>query len=498
MRFLVYPDKLLDAWPEAEHAYLSGPEDRVYPTQVEIDGPLLICRRPSSESGKLQVAWPLAGSRTTVIGTSTLPEREQPYVLAVELARGKIAQLRDQAAQWELAGMEITGDFQSAHKDAYALFTRALGLQDRPAEASEVAARAIDKAIDAADLLARSYCRQRLDVRRRQSTQLPASLGCHLGGLSLDDSEADAFSQSFNAAGVAAEWRRIEPVEGDYRWETIDRQVEMCAGRRLWMLGGPLLDLSPGGLPQWLSPWKDDFPNLLSFVCDFVETAVARYSGRIRAWEVCARMNTGGALALSEEHRIMLAARAIEVANRVDAESLLLVRVDRPWGEYQARGRHRLSPFQFVDALLRSGVGLEGVNLEIAVGGPPRGLQSRDALEFSRLLDLWSCLGAPIYVTLAIPSADGAEMQADGDRVARAGHLGAWSEAAQAEWIERYLPMLLAKQSVAGIFWSSYRDAADDLFPHTGLVRSDGSAKPALEAILAQRQAYQRGREGDA
>ena len=67
-------------------------------------------------------------------------------------------------------------------------------------------------------------------------------------------------------------------------------------------------------------------------------------------------------------------ARALDVVRQVDDEIQVLVQIDQPWGEYQSRGLHRLSPFQFVDALLRSGIGLSAVNLEVAVRAHgPRG-----------------------------------------------------------------------------------------------------------------------------
>ena len=57
-----------------------------------------------------------------------------------------------------------------------------------------------------------------------------------------------------------------------------------------------------------------------------------------------------------------------DVARQVDEEAQLIIRIDQPWGEYQSRGQHRLSPLQIVDALVRSGVGLSAVNLEVAMG----------------------------------------------------------------------------------------------------------------------------------
>ena len=167
------------------------------------------------------------------------------------------------------------------------------------------------------------------------------------------------------------------------------------------MLNAPL-DLSLNGLPKWLDQWGHDFFNLQSFLCDFVETAVQRYAGKIRLWEVSSRVNTGGALNLTEENCLTLVARTLEVARRVDEESQFLIRIEQPWGTYQTRGQHRLAPVQFVDALLRCGVGLAGVNLEIAVGYAEHGSSSRDLLDFSRMLDVWSGLEIPLHITLEI------------------------------------------------------------------------------------------------
>jgi hypothetical protein len=261
---------------------------------------------------------------------------------------------------------------------------------------------------------------------------------------------------------------------------------------RLLVCGGPLLNFAPDGMPPWLGSWSKDASNLQSLVCDYVETAVARYAGQIRKWEVCASGNTGGAFGLSEEDRLSLVARALDVVRQVDDEIQVLVHIDQPWGEYQSRGMHRLSPFQFVDALLRSGIGLSAVNLEVAVGFRPRGSSPRDLVDLSRMLDNWAALGIPLYVTLACPSDSqspdplaSAGIQAESDDAHEV-----WNEAAQAAWIDSVVPVLMAKQSVVGIFWTHFFDGAPHDYPHGGLLRPDGSPKPAFERLEAQRRAF--------
>ncbi len=491
MRFLVYPPELLDEWPEVFRGYVSGMDGRVFPTRIEVHDNVLACRRQTSESGKFAVSWPVPGFGRPVLLTSSLTEREEPYVLAVELARGRISQIRDQVAAWEMAGMTVSEEFTELHRRAHQLFARAVAIQDQPAEASELAQEALTHAVAAGDLVTKSYIQQRLAVRRKRSSRLPALLGCHLESAQPGPDWNERYTSAFNAAAVPVCWKTIEPQEGEYHWELNDAQVDWCEEQRLMMTGGPLLDFSPDGLPQWLSKWSHDVLNLQSFVADFVETAISRYSGRIRNWEVAVRANTGGLPTLNEEQRLMVVARALEVARQMDGENQLIVRIDQPWGAYQSRGRHQLSPLQFVDALARAGVGLSAIHLEFAVGYRPRGSASRGLLDLSRLIDQWSVLGLPLHVTLAFPSGTGPDSLAQQDLMIEPDQWKATcSEEAQAEWLDQYLPLLMAKQIVVGIFWAHFHDGTAHQYPHAGMLRPDGSEKPALTHLVRYHQLY--------
>jgi len=487
IRFAVHPASQMEDWPEVHRGYLSGADGRIFATRIELEGSIVGCRRSSSESSKFHVAWPVAGFGRVMLQTASLPERDAPYLLAVELARGKLVQLRNQAAAWELSGMQLPAEMVPHSAAAHRLFGRAASTQSDPDRASELAGESLVYACRAADVLGDSFAKQALASRQQRYAHLTASLGCEMSP-NPNEEQGDLFYAAFNAATVPIRWTQIEQQEGTYRWDDIDRQLHWAEQRRLIVRGGPLIDLGPGGMPEWLAHWEHDFFNLQSFVCDFVETAIARYVGRIRWWEVATRFNSGGALKINEESRLGLVARVLAVAKQVDEEAQLIVRVDQPWGEYQARGQHRLSPLQLVDALVRSGVGLAGVNLEIAVGYLPNGTPYRDLLDFSRLIDMWSVLGVPLFVTLAAPSS------AEPDPLAIAGREvdprawpGGCSEAGQEAWVARFLPLLLAKNAVAGVAWAHFADADPHEFPHAGLLRPDATPKPALERLLEYR-----------
>ena len=485
MHFLVHSDVFPDGWEGYNCGYFSGFDGRVFPTQVKLQDNVLYCERHVSDSGKFHVRWPVPGFGQPVLTTSTLCEREQPYLLPVELARGKVCQVRNQLAIWQRMGMTVPDSAREVLQRSVHRFCASVSVEGDEAKASAFACEALVTAMEAAELLTRAYCDQRIAIRRGRSVRLPASLGCSLGTAVPSADWGEPFCQAFNAAAVPVSWRDVEQNEGECVWDNFDAQVEWCQQNRLLIHGGPLLDFSEGGLPTWLHQWKNDVLNLQSLLCDYVETAVSRYVGQIRTWEVDSRVNTGGALGLSEEDRIALVARTLRVARQVDEEAQLYVGVVQPWGDYLGTGRHRFAPIDFVDALMRFGVGLTGVNLEISIGYDRYGAPPRDLLDFSRLIDLWSGLEIPLQITLAFPSSSQPDSNAtSGIGIGPDGWKSPWSEQAQAEWVDLYLPLLLAKQSVVGVYWTHFSDQFPHELPNAGLVHTDGTSKAALSRII--------------
>ena len=95
----------------------------------------MTCIRDTPESGRLFVPWPIEGHGTPIVGTATLAERPTPYMLAVELARGKLNDIRNQLSEWMQMGLRSTPELEQALGEAQHAFVRACHV-DRSARRS--------------------------------------------------------------------------------------------------------------------------------------------------------------------------------------------------------------------------------------------------------------------------------------------------------------------------------------------------------------------------
>ncbi|MGC3966648.1 MAG: hypothetical protein QM775_04550 [Pirellulales bacterium] len=105
------------------------------------------------------------------------------------------------------------------------------------------------------------------------------------------------------------------------------------------------------------------------------------------------------------------------------------------------------------------------------------------------MLDTWALLGVPLYIFLAAPAAEGDDGKVESKTsVVEGAWPGGWSPEAQAEWVKRVVPMLLAKPSVQGIAWQQYRDDELHELPHAGLIDGQGRSRPVATALAALRK----------
>ena len=487
MRFIVSPpDRITEEM--LQQVYLSGVDRTPWPVQARRVENELWLERAASDSCNLSIPWMVPGHGCPVLSTATLREVSKPYCLPLELVRGKLAQIRNQFTAWQSVGLGVPNGFQERLSEGTSPFHRGRGRRSGFAPV-----RRVGRSGPGAGAGRLRYSRHRL-LR-------PIVVASPHGDLETD------FFPRRRPRRLAPGRFHGRPVHRDFQRRECPPRLERCRDRggavllgnrrstdpvvppeRADRLRGPLLQLDRHSVPHWLHPWEGDFNEILGFAAQYIEAAVRRYQGKVDLWQCAGRINTADFLSLSEEENVRLAARAIEITQSLDPKGRIFVSFDQPWAEYMAHRQKNFSPIHFADALLRAGIGLTGIVLEINIACAPGGTLPREPLDFSQCLDYWSMLGVPLVLAVTIPSAPGADPLAQCQTASGAD----WTTAAQQAWINGFVPLMLAKSSVLGVLWNQLGDAEPHTFAHAGLFDPHRQPKPALRTLSSLRQAYLR------
>ena len=175
LSFAVFDDKgPANSWPQGL-AYLFGGGDMPVQGSVRFEDGRLVCEKMITETVGIVTQFPVdaptlaAGGSgpahnpqplgTLALKTCLLPDRDQPYLLPLELARHRIMIFLNKLEDWGLAALATDHPVMVAFEEARALFTSALtartqALGQYTAEQAEFARKALAKAIEASELLA--------------------------------------------------------------------------------------------------------------------------------------------------------------------------------------------------------------------------------------------------------------------------------------------------------------------------------------------------------
>ncbi|MEQ8848062.1 hypothetical protein [Botrimarina sp.] len=483
MRFVADDPNLLSE-ERLARAYVSGMDESPTFGRTLRSGDQVVVERVEDSSGCFHIPWPIAGAGDWLLGTSSLVERERPYRLEVELARGLLFRVRDQLAGWEQLGLRLSDPVRDGVREATRLFSRAATTQATdPSAASRLANEAIARAADTACLLADLYAEQALDIRMAGGKKLTTLLGVRLGPKAPRGPTAKRIAETFNLAAVSCGWGLCEPIEGTREWEPVDKPLDWARSAGLRVCAGPLLEFDERLMPDWSYLWEGDLETLTSLMLGHVRAAVQRYRGRVQLWHVASKINRERVLSLTDEQRLNVTAAAVRAVRQLDPNTPVVVGVDQPWGEYRAKRPAELSPLDYADALERADLGVAGFDLQLDIGYRPDGSELRNPLALSRLVDLWNLrLESPLMLSLAFPASAEEDPQADPrlSVVAAGDKPDLLTPERQAEWASRRLPMLLAKNAVQVALWSELTDHGAHRLPNAGLWDARKQERPIV------------------
>ena len=485
---LTSPDSASRA-PELRKAFITGLDRTPNHLQVELRNGVMLCHREGNESSRLFVPWPVEGYGTPIVGTATLIERAAPYNLAVELARGKLNEVRNQLADWRQMGLRAPTELDRVLGESQRAFVKAV-ISGDDAEVSYAAAQVSLAGVEkAADLLMEAYTGQVLQTRLSATPKLPTLLGCALAGEPKHSRWLVEMSGAINSVQAGITWKALVPTEGQYLWDELDAQILWARRHQLQVQAGPLLEFRPSTLPDWIWLWEGDYETILRLIEDLVRHVVARYRGKVPTWHLVHRPASSDFLGLSEEEQIRITARALQIARQADPGAQFTIGLERPWAEWMGQSAFQLGPLHLADYLVRADLGLAGLYLEIAPGYSAPGSHIRDLFDCSKLLDLYSLLNLPLHVGIVFPSGAEPDPKADPDvRVETAQWPGTPDETSQAHWGAKWIALAVAKPFVRSVTWSQPSDAAPHLYPHGGLFRGDNTAKPLVPWLKSFRR----------
>ena len=171
----------------------------------------------------------------------------------------------------------------------------------------------------------------------------------------------------------------------------------------------------------------------------------------------------------------------------------LVLSVAQPWGDYLVSENHTVAPVTFPDDLIRAGLRVSAVELEIRPGVLPRGSLPRDLLDAYRLINLYGLLGVPLEILLSAPSGASADPKSfPSQSLWLAEASTPPSLESQADWGAAFAALALSTPHVRAVTWDHWMDNEPHLVPLGGLVDAEGHAKPLLARLRTLRTTHLR------
>lgn len=442
--------------------------------------PAGLLRLETRESGTAALSLPIDAGPAGVLRlqTTLLPPRTEPYPLLYELARHRIKLYLAKGEEWGMFEGELAPDATARFEEARDLLGRATTEPD-PRRSARLARESLIAGLDASERLASAHAR--IQIRRKYSGKKvsDASFGLEID-LALPPKLAESrHLEPFGLVSLPVRWAEIEPTQGRFAFDRLDRWMVALSRARRRILCGPLVDLSLDFLPDWVLARRGDASAVRDAAFAFAEQMVTRYRGAVALWNIA----SGLASSASDDDEVTRAIALVRMASvlvrQLHPEGKILIEITDPFAERRWTKPEGIGPLRFIRRIGEEGIHFDSVGLRLVMGESVEGC--RDLAELAALADRFvnperhvvvTALGAPSEPCAGDPS----------------GWHGAWDPLRQAAWLGEALPILLARPRFTAVAWSALLDRADHP-GRAGLYDASGRAKPAASRFEAIREA---------
>ncbi|MCK4874031.1 MAG: endo-1,4-beta-xylanase [Phycisphaerales bacterium] len=480
-------------------AYLVGADDIALPSTITFDDGVVECDKRSCDAAALVVGYDAGSAGQLTLQTCQLPERDEPYILALELARSRIRLFLAKLEDWMLYDLDKTHPAMVQFDEARDLFVRALTLGSGE-QAEALARESLDVCIQAGEALALHHAELLLSRRLKSPLAPRTTLGCMVHPVQWSERLRSVVASHFDYLCMPIRWRDLEPEEGEYGWRLTDRWIEWAVRTaRKPVMAGPILDFSKLAVPDWLYIWEHDYETLRELVTEHIRAVVTRYRRVIQVWNVASGINVNGNFSLTYEQMMDLTRVCLMLVKKLQPTARVMLDVTQPFAEHHATQVQSLPPMMYLEMVLEAGMPVDSFGVHLQVGQPVPGRSTRDLLRLSHVLDRFARLDHPVVVTACgAPS----EMIEPGEAApGEAGPTGCagywrapWSETIQTDWLTKVMTLALSKPYVESVCWQELYDHPTSEMPAGGLISSVGIMKPALRRVGQIRACLQSGR----
>jgi len=480
MRFKVFKNGEIESKFTLSGTYMFGTDGiAIRRGKVKFKKGIIECEKPNQEAAGLALLWPIEGFGKVLLPTTCVPEKEEPYILNVEIARAKLMQIVIKREDWSF--FNETEELGDISKEAQDLFIQALqNISDAPL-ASKLADKALKKAIVFSEELASKQSEYMFEARSRNHGFGRGCLGCIIDPEQISNPKyIERLLKLFGFITIPLNWGQLEPERGIYDFSKTDACIELLNKKRLAISAGPLLRFSKDYLPKWLLASKSGFEKIRETAYEFVSLVVSRYP-IIRSWCVTSGLNSINHFGFSFEQVLEMNRAASMAVKAASDRALKIIEVSNPWGEYYATMPNSIPPLVYVDMVVQSGINFDAFGLQMRFGKDEAGMHVRDMLHMSSLLDYFAPIAKPVYITaVEVPSANGSGSY--GSEVAGIWHKE-WGQSQQGQWLEQFYKIALSKPFVDRVTYSNLCDVKGSTIANSGLLTSELEPKKSYQTL---------------
>ena len=468
-----FPDELVNA-------HLLTRDNQVIQGSITIEDGIITAQTDAHSNYALCLLYDAGKAGRLMLQTSILPQREEPYMLSLELARHRIKSFLDLSENWSLFYLSDDNPAVQRWEESRLIFTEAIVCAD-PEKAGELARRSLVIAIDASERLTMAHAQILLHRRFATKSASSSTLGVNISASRFDEPLRDIIKNNADIVTIPMPWAEVEPEEGSFEWGAIDRWVKWARDQKKHIIAGPLLDFTIElGIPTWVKAVEHDYTQFRDKCYDHLERVIQRYGVAVSFWNVVSGINLNRHVQLSLANMVDLirTARLLVKQGRKDAR--VMIELAEPFSEFVATTPESSNATLFLSRLAQEGVSLDALGVQCLVGGSG-GRSTRDLMLMSAKLDEFLHVDFPIII-----SALGAPSKTIQER--NGWWKSPWDEARQELWASQMFAIALSKPFIDSVIWTDLFDYKKMKLPTAGFISSKGKPRLVMNKVLSMRK----------